>query len=192
MSLNIPDFSLFFVKKLQPHPWKKSPSLSQQSLSKNRVPVKPSPSFWKFGRRFNSPPPKGGAHYASFHSGLRERCKLRTKAVVDISRGGSFGSCYALGNELLGGEMGMRGNYESTEKDCLRESCLYLIKQYQKLYTKNRMIVDRKKTLHELEPIEHMNKNHQLFKEKSLVQKEVSPEHKLSDHSDINRIIQIN
>ena len=185
MSLNIPDFSLFFVKKLQPHPWKKSPSLSQQSLSKNRVPVKPSPSFWKFGRR-------GVAHYASFHSGLRERCKLRTKAVVDISRGGSFGSCYALGNELLGGEMGMRGNYESTEKDCLRESCLYLIKQYQKLYTKNRMIVDRKKTLHELEPIEHMNKNHQLFKEKSLVQKEVSPEHKLSDHSDINRIIQIN
>ena len=177
---------------MQPHPWKKSPSLSQQSLSKNRVPVKPSPSFWKFGRRFNSPKGGGGAHYASFHSGLRERCKLRTKAVVDISRGGSFGSCYALGNELLGGEMGMRGNYESTEKYCLRESCLYLIKQYQKLYTKNRMIVDRKKTLHELEPIEHMNKNHQLFKEKSLVQKEVSPEHKLSDHSDINRIIQIN
>ena len=180
-------------KNCNPTPEKSHPLFPSNPSLKTEFLSSPPPHFENLvGGSTPPPPPKGGAHYASFHSGLRERCKLRTKAVVDISRGGSFGSCYALGNELLGGEMGMRGNYESTEKDCLRESCLYLIKQYQKLYAKNRMIVDRKKTLHELEPIEHMNKNHQLFKEKSLVQKEVSPEQKLSDHSDINRIIQVN
>ena len=55
LSLNISDFSLSFVKKLQP-PWKKSPPLSQQPPSKNWGPVKP-PPFWKSGRRFNPPPP---------------------------------------------------------------------------------------------------------------------------------------
>ena len=55
LSLNISDFSLSFVKKLQPRLKKVTP-LSQQPPSKNWGPVKP-PPFWKSGRRFNPPPP---------------------------------------------------------------------------------------------------------------------------------------
>ena len=64
LSLNISDFNLFFMWKLQP-PWKKSPPLSQQPPSKSWGPVKP-PPFRKFGWRLNPSPLQkgGGAHYA--------------------------------------------------------------------------------------------------------------------------------
>ena len=55
MPLNISDFSLFVIKKLQA-PWKKSPSSFQAAPSKNWDPAKPPPLlFWKFGRRLNHP-----------------------------------------------------------------------------------------------------------------------------------------
>ena len=49
LSLNILDFSLFFIQKLQPLPQKVTPSFPA-APSKNRDPVKPPPSPSKFGR----------------------------------------------------------------------------------------------------------------------------------------------
>ena len=63
LSLNILDFNLFFMWKLQP-PWKKSPPLSQQPLSKVWGLVKPT-LFENLVRGATPPPPAdwGGAHY---------------------------------------------------------------------------------------------------------------------------------
>ena len=58
LSLNISDFNLFFMWKLEP-PWKKSPPLSQQPSSNSWGLVKPPPLFWKFGWRLNPPYIKG-------------------------------------------------------------------------------------------------------------------------------------
>ena len=44
LSLNVSDFSFFYVKTATP-PWKKSPPFSQQPPSKNWDPVKPPPFF---------------------------------------------------------------------------------------------------------------------------------------------------
>ena len=57
LSLNISDFNLLFMWKLQPPPWKKSPPLSQQPPPK--VEVLSSPPFQKFGWRLNSPIERG-------------------------------------------------------------------------------------------------------------------------------------
>ena len=59
LSLNIPDFSLFFVEKSEP-----PPPLSQQPSSKTGGPVK-SPLFENLVRGSTLPLPtrKGGAHY---------------------------------------------------------------------------------------------------------------------------------
>ena len=61
LSLNIPDFSFFFCWKIAMPPL---PPL-KKSLLKTVV-LCQDPPFWKFGRRFNPPPPplsrKGGMH----------------------------------------------------------------------------------------------------------------------------------
>ena len=58
LSLNIPDFSLFFVEKLQP-PEKSHPLFPSNSPLKTHSAK--SPPFWKFGRRLNPfPQQKGG------------------------------------------------------------------------------------------------------------------------------------
>ena len=70
LPLNISDFNLSFIWKLEPLPLKKvTPSLSQQAPLKVKVLLSPSP-FWKFGWRLNFPPPSsaergGGAHIVS-------------------------------------------------------------------------------------------------------------------------------
>ena len=63
LSLGISDFSLFSMLKLQPHPEKSHPSLSQQPPSKNWGPVKPHP-FLKIELEVQASPPrhqKGGS-----------------------------------------------------------------------------------------------------------------------------------
>ena len=64
LSLNIPNFSLFFVIKLQPTPEKSHHLLSQQPPLKTEV-LSSHPPFWKCDRRFIPPSRKGGggAHY---------------------------------------------------------------------------------------------------------------------------------
>ena len=53
--LNISDFSLFLCKNCTTTPEKSHPHLFQQFPFKTCDHDKPSPLFWKFGKRFNSP-----------------------------------------------------------------------------------------------------------------------------------------
>ena len=57
--LNISDFSLLFMWRMQTPRGKKSPFVSQQRPSKKWDPVKP--HFWKFGRRLDPSQQRGGA-----------------------------------------------------------------------------------------------------------------------------------
>ena len=65
LSLNISDFSLFFMWKLQPVLKKITPpSLSQQPPSKSWAPVKPTfLKIWLEAQPPPSPAKRGGAHY---------------------------------------------------------------------------------------------------------------------------------
>ena len=63
LSLNVSDFSFFYVITATP-PWKKSPPFSQQPPSKNWDPVKP-PILQIWLEAHTPPPPQqkgGGAH----------------------------------------------------------------------------------------------------------------------------------
>ena len=60
LSLNISDFSLFFMQKLEP-PWKIHLALSQPPSLKIEILL--SPPFCKFSSRLNPTAEMGGMHY---------------------------------------------------------------------------------------------------------------------------------
>ena len=70
LSLNISDFSFFFVKTVTaPNHEKGHPIFPSKPPLKIEITVKRSPTFWKFSRRFNLPPvERGDAHYAFQHN----------------------------------------------------------------------------------------------------------------------------
>ena len=82
LSLNMSDFNLFFMWKLQSPLKKFTPTpYFQQPPSKSRRPVNP-PFFWKFGWRFNLPP-QSPAERGVHTMFLRYRClKIWTKYLI--------------------------------------------------------------------------------------------------------------
>ena len=88
MSLNIPDFSLFFVEKIATPPEKShplfpsNPPLQMEALSSP-------PLFWKFGRRLNPLPPsrpqqKGGRCTLYKLSPKSDLCFLKINIDLNI------------------------------------------------------------------------------------------------------------
>ena len=80
LSLNISDFNLFFMWKLQPLPKKSHPPLSQQPPLKVEFLPSPSPPFWKFSWRFNPSSPfpckKGGGQTMYFQVWVMHLSKI--------------------------------------------------------------------------------------------------------------------
>ena len=85
MSINISDFSLFFVKKLQ-HPLKKVTPFYPATPSQNWDPAQSPPPFQKFGRRLNPPPPPHPAEKGVHNMGVAKHKLASTQQLYVISK----------------------------------------------------------------------------------------------------------
>ena len=92
----ISDFYLFFIWKLYPLPWKKSPSSFPWPPSKSWGPVKPPPLFLKIWLEAQPLPPaeRGGAHYVETSLKLELQTALTEAECEDFEEDWGLKNCF--------------------------------------------------------------------------------------------------
>ena len=93
----ISDFYLFFIWKLYPLPWKKSPSSFPGTPSKSWGPVKPPPSFFENLVGGSTPPScrkGGGAHYVETSLKLELQTALTEAECEDFEEDWGLKNCF--------------------------------------------------------------------------------------------------